>query len=172
MTTVDILLRNDILNLKTCSILSLSVYISEDNRPGGNTMDKNQKLADLFQNQNFKKEAESIQTAEELKSLFAKHGVDLTQDELLELCAGIAAQMKEDELSEGDLEAVGGGFAMAAVTLFALGASCIGCLAGSIYDNAIDKAMYGEKKTKNETRFRKSTNFFGGEFKQDGLKLS
>ena len=126
-------------------------------------MDIEQKLTALFQSEQFKKAAENVQTAEELQALFAENGVELTQKEVLDLCAGIAAQMEEAELDEYELENVAGGFGLLTATVFALGAACIGVLAGTIYDNAMDKGMLGEREAENH--FRNTTNYFGGELK-------
>lgn len=109
-------------------------------------MDKNQKLAELFESEQFKEEASKIQTAEELQALFAEHGVDLTMDEVINLCAAIAAQMGEAELSEEDLENVAGGFGIVTVGLICLGVACIGGLAVGIYNGYRDAKSAAKKK--------------------------
>ena len=128
-------------------------------------MEMEQKLAELFQSVQFKEAVENIQTAEELQELFAANGVELTQEEVYDLCVGIAAQKEEAELGEGDLENVTGGFGMLTAAVLALGAACLGCLAGTIYDDALEKGMFSEKRAEN--RFRNTTNLFGGELKPE-----
>ena len=96
-------------------------------------MDRNEKLKELFLSESFKKEAEGLTTAEELQELFAKHGVEMTKDEVIELCGQIAQQMQageNGEVSEAALDNVSGGFAWA---LAGFGALCIGSLAYGIY---------------------------------------
>lgn len=102
-------------------------------------MEKEQKLAELFQNEQFKKEANELKTAEELQRLFASYGLELSLDEVYSLCEKIALNMEKGELSEDELENVSGGFAITAGVV-ALGVGCIGALALGIYN--------GYKKTK------------------------
>ena len=109
-------------------------------------MEKNQKLTKLFESEQFKEEASKIQTAEELQSLFAEHGVDLTMEEVIDLCAAIAAQMGEAELSEEDLENVAGGIGLVTVGLICLGVGCIGGLAVGIYNGYRDAKNSAKKK--------------------------
>ncbi len=96
-------------------------------------MDKNAKLMEIFQNEQFKVEAENLTTAEELQSLFSKYGLELTKQEVVALCGAIVRQMNGGELTEDDLEDVAGGFAWAIVGAVALGAACLGGCAGGIY---------------------------------------
>lgn len=128
-------------------------------------MEMEQKLAVLFQSPQFKEAVENIETAEELQDLFAKNGVALTQKEVYDLCSAIAAQREEAELGEDELENVAGGFGILTATVLALGAACLGCLAGTIYDNALEKGLFGEKDMDN--RFRNTSNLFCGELKPE-----
>ena len=78
----------------------------------------------------FNREAEGIQTAEEFQRLFAGHGVDLSIEEVEDLCAAIVNAEKPGELNENDLENVAGGFG------FVLGLSiglAVGAAAGYVY---------------------------------------
>ena len=102
-------------------------------------MDKNQKLCELFSNEQFKAEANKLSTAEELQRLFSEYGLELSIDEVYDLCEVIAVNMEKEELDEGDLESVAGGFAITA-GLVVLGVACIGAVALGIYN--------GYKKTK------------------------
>ena len=101
-------------------------------------MDRNEKLQELFSSEEFKQEAANISTAEELQALFAKHGLELSIDEVISLCGQIAAQMGEVELSENELEDVAGGFGLVTVGIIALGVGCIGALAMGIYNGYIE----------------------------------
>lgn len=97
-------------------------------------MDKNEKLKELFLSESFKKESESVKTAEELQNLFQKYGLDLTLDEVVELCGQIARQMEvgdKGEISEDALDNVTGGIAWA---LIGLGVMCIGAAAVGVYN--------------------------------------
>lgn len=78
-------------------------------------MDRNEKLLEIFENEEFKAAAEGIASAEELRELFAKHGLELTLDEINDLFARAAKCMKEGELDEEDLEDVAGGGSLALV---------------------------------------------------------
>ena len=98
-------------------------------------MDKNEKLVEIFSNEQFKSEAESLTTAEELQTLFEEYGLELTMEEVYSLCASIACGMKSnDELDAEDLEFVTGGIAWVAVAAVALGVVCIGAFAIGIYN--------------------------------------
>lgn len=97
-------------------------------------MEKQQKLNALFTNEAFKAEADKISTAEELQELFAKYGVEMTLDEVIDLCGVIARYMQSEdseELSEDDLDNVAGGIAWLAIGVAVL---CIGALAIGIYN--------------------------------------
>lgn len=72
-------------------------------------MDKNEKLVEIFENEQFKAAAEEITTAGELQALFAEYGLELTLDEINELCAVAALRMNSGELNETELEDVSGG---------------------------------------------------------------
>lgn len=97
-------------------------------------MDKNEKLKELFLSESFKKEAESLKTAEELQELFHKNGLEMTIEEVVDLCGKIAHQMEagnDGEISEEALDDVTGGVAWA---LVGLGVLCIGAVALGIYN--------------------------------------
>lgn len=98
-------------------------------------MNNEEKMIALFQNEEFKKNANNCKTAEELQSLFAQNGVEMTVEEVIELCGKIATHMKngDDELLEENLEVVTGGFAITA-SVIALGCVCIGAAALGIWN--------------------------------------
>ena len=97
-------------------------------------MDKNQKLIEIFQNEQFKAECQNLNTAEDLKELFAKYDLDLSMDEVYALCAQIASSSQSGELDENDLDAVAGGFAWVAVAAIGLGVACVGSFAVGVYN--------------------------------------
>ena len=91
-------------------------------------MDANmmKKLQELLESEAFGKEIENVQSAEELQSAFAAHGVDMTVEEVEEVCAAIVAK-NEGTLDENALEQVSGGVAFltaAAVCRFRGGLLC------------------------------------------------
>ena len=97
-----------------------------------NELDK--KLCELFQNEEFKAECENIQSVEELQKLFAAHGVDMTIEQVTELCVAVGrrvAQEENGELDEEALDEVTGGIAWAVIGIAAL---CIGAFALGIYN--------------------------------------
>lgn len=98
-------------------------------------MDKHEKINELFASEEFKNEASKISTAEELQELFAKHGVEMTVDEVIELCGVIARYMEADakeELTQNELDEVAGGV----IGWLAVGVAvlCVGALAMGIYN--------------------------------------
>lgn len=64
-------------------------------------------VQELVASEEFGKEVEELETAEELQAAFARHGVELTPDEVTELCVGIASL--NGELREDALDTVAGG---------------------------------------------------------------
>ena len=84
----------------------------------------------LLSDEAFNKEAEGITTADEFQTLFAKHGVELTAEEVEKLCEAIVKSQESGELNENELENVAGGFG------FILGLSigvAVGAAAGYVY---------------------------------------
>lgn len=68
------------------------------------------KVQTLMESEDFGKEIETVESAAELKVALEAHGVEITLQEVDEICVGIASN-KGDNLSESDLENVtGGGF--------------------------------------------------------------
>ncbi len=97
-------------------------------------MEKNAKLVEIFKNEQFMEASKTLKTAEELQELFSRFGLELSMDEVHELCAQIANSMKDGELEETDLEAVSGGIGWVAVAAIALGVVCIGAFAVGVYN--------------------------------------
>ncbi len=79
----------------------------------------NEKIKELLVNEAFAAELEKVETVEEIKALFAAHGVQVTDEELTELIKQ-PAMADADELSEEDMEMVSGGSAVT-LALKALG---------------------------------------------------
>ena len=72
--------------------------------------------------------------AEELQEVFRKNGLEMTIEEVVDLCGKIARQMEageNGEISEDALEDVTGGIAWA---LIGLGVLCVGAVALGIYN--------------------------------------
>ena len=107
-------------------------------------MDRNQKLEALFKSAEFKAAAENVTTAEELQALFAKNGVEMSLDDVYELCGQIATQVQagDGELSEDALESVSGGI----ITMVACGVVCIGALAVGIWNGYHRTRKNGKSK--------------------------
>lgn len=95
------------------------------------------KLNVLFQNEEFKAECENIHSVEELQKLFATHDVEMSIDQVTELCIAIgkrAAQEENGELSEEDLDDVAGGFGVVTWTCIGLGVLCLGAFGLGVYN--------------------------------------
>jgi len=67
-------------------------------------------LKELVKNQEFVKEAENFKTIEDFQKGFAKYGVEMTEQEVVEFCAEATKYGENKELAEEDLESVAGGF--------------------------------------------------------------
>ena len=67
-----------------------------------------EKLGGLQNQESFEQELAQVATPEDMQKLFAKHGVELTLDEVREVVNQASAQNK-DELSAEDLDDVAGG---------------------------------------------------------------
>ena len=65
-----------------------------------NLTEKNEKLVEILQNEQFKLEAQSLQTAEDFQALLAKNGLELSLDEVYGFCAQVANSMNQEELSK------------------------------------------------------------------------
>lgn len=97
-------------------------------------VERAEELSAIFQNEKFKLEAEKLITVEDMQSLFAKYNVQLTLEEVKELCRQIGRYMqnaKDGELEEDTLELVSGGIAWG---MIALGAVCVGAFALGVYN--------------------------------------
>jgi hypothetical protein len=75
-------------------------------------MEKNEKIVNLFLEDDFKKKASTCETMEDFCNLFAKNGVEISVEETAEVVGQIAEYAKvlgNDEFSEEDLDNVSGG---------------------------------------------------------------
>ena len=102
----------------------------------------NTKLEQAMMTESFKKEVKTVTTAAELKELFHKYDVELTEEEVVDFCGNIAKQMEageNGELSEDALENIAGGFWGAVI---GVGVLVIGCVGLGIYNG------YQEEKRK------------------------
>lgn len=74
-------------------------------------MTREEKVKELLQNEENAREI-FVEDADQTLANLAAHGVEMNKEELGELASGILCGMgKEEELSEGELENVAGGFA-------------------------------------------------------------
>ena len=112
------------------------------------------KVTELFQNEEFQKEAESFKTMEDFEKSFAQHGINIEKDEVVELVSQIAEkkhQIDEGEISEEDLENVSGGGIVIGTTLFcvSVGVICIGaaCVAAYAAYQALNWTYKRSKKS-------------------------
>lgn len=96
-----------------------------------------EKIRMLMESEAFGKEIENVESAAELKSVFESHGVDVTEEEIVEICRGIT-QDKGDTLSEEDLDAVSGGGFLTGLAIVA-GAWAVSYVAGYVAGKVIKK---------------------------------
>ncbi len=95
------------------------------------------KLSELFQTKEFKDEAQGCKTMEDFQKCFAKHGVEMTESEVVDVISQIAEKQKElddGQISEEDLENVSGGFAISTLAFcIIVGVVCVGSAAVAAY---------------------------------------
>ena len=72
--------------------------------------EKQAKIAELIENEEFNKKAEGAASTEALVALFAEYGVEVTEEEINDLVASAGA-----ELDESSLEDVSGGVGPAVI---------------------------------------------------------
>ena len=118
-----------------------------------------EKLTNLFKDEEFKKEAESLATMDDFQMAFQKHGIEMTEEEVVSIVSQIAKRKEEidnGEISEEDLENVAGGFVIStAVFCIVVGVVCIGagCVAAYTAYQALDWAHgSGKKSTKKKKK--------------------
>ena len=102
-------------------------------------MEKATKLIEVLESEQFQKEVVSVTTPEDMQKLIASHGVELTVDEVMELCGQIVKAMNSDEISEDELDNVAGGVVILGITiatskLIALGIGCVGAAALGLWN--------------------------------------
>lgn len=88
-----------------------------------------EKLTELFQLESFKEKASECKTMEDFHKLFNDNGVEISEDETIELISQIAEKkerMDNGEILEEDLENVAGGLAGAAAVAFCVGVGVVG----------------------------------------------
>ena len=104
-------------------------------------MDANmmKKLQTLLGSEDFGKEIENVQSAEELQRAFAAHGVELTVDEVREICVAITVR-KDGTLDEDALEQVSGGGVLTSLAIGA-GACAVGYAVGYVAGRIVKKYM-------------------------------
>lgn len=102
-------------------------------------MDKGTKLIEILESEQFQKEVVAVTTPEDMQQLIAAHGVELTVDEVMELCGQIVRTMNGDEITEAELDNVAGGVVILGITigtakLVALGVGCVGAAALGLWN--------------------------------------
>lgn len=94
------------------------------------------KVRALMESEEFGKEIENVETADELKTALESHDVEISLQEVDEICAGIAS--KSSDLSEDDLDNVSGGGFLAGCAIVA-GAWAVSYVAGYVAGKVIKK---------------------------------
>ena len=95
------------------------------------------KIHALMECEDFGKEIEKVETAAELKKAFENHGIEITEDEVVEICRGIAAK-NGGLLSEDDLDTVSGGGFLTGLAIIA-GGWAVSYVAGYVAGKVIRK---------------------------------
>ena len=73
-------------------------------------MDMSNKVMEIFGNEQFKAAVANVTTPEDMQKLIAEYGLELTVDEVIELCGQIVKAMNSgDEIGEDELDNVAGG---------------------------------------------------------------
>lgn len=112
-------------------------------------MDKSEKMKELFLNASFKEQVKDVSNVDELREAFSKNGLELSVEEVIDLCERIVNQVNKSsdcEISEEALSDVTGGIAWA---LVGLGAACIGAAALGIY-NGYQETKRSDSKNKSK----------------------
>lgn len=92
----------------------------------------NEKLNILFQNEGFTAEAKNVTTVEEMQKLMQKYDVEMSAEEIVEMCKIVVSHLNSgEELTEDVLDDVAGGFPGWWV---AVGIVCIGAFALGVYN--------------------------------------
>ncbi len=81
------------------------------------TKDRLMELEPILKDEQFAKEIKNIDSAQELISAFAQHGVKITEDEIYEIGESFNSEHAGDELTETELSAVSGGFALSSLLI-------------------------------------------------------
>ncbi|MDL2252992.1 hypothetical protein LJC49_02835 [Ruminococcaceae bacterium OttesenSCG-928-I18] len=68
-----------------------------------------EKITELMKNKDFFEQLSTTNSAAEVKTLFANHGIDAESDELLDILADIFLNNANEDLSDDDLASVAGG---------------------------------------------------------------
>ncbi|MBR3841851.1 MAG: hypothetical protein IKM38_01090 [Christensenellaceae bacterium] len=99
------------------------------------TTEMTNKLSSILADEVFNKRVKKLETAEELQAAFAERGLDLSIEEVHEICSQIAGG-EESEMDDDALEAVNGGGILTTIavygTVVAVGYG-VGWVAGKVF---------------------------------------
>lgn len=102
------------------------------------TQEKAMKLETILKNTEFVEKSANIATAEELQSLIAEYGLEMTVEEVVEFCKLIAKEKERidngGELSTEELDDVSGGGVLFVLGCIGLGVTALAGLAIGIYN--------------------------------------
>lgn len=77
-----------------------------------------EKVKVLLESDDFGKEIENVDTIEELAKAFETHGVEITLQELKEICMGVVSKNNSDTLDESQLDDVAGGCVLSGLMIY------------------------------------------------------
>jgi len=78
------------------------------------------KVRELLEDEAFGKKVENLETVEELKEAFKAQGVELTAEEVYDICEAVTAP-KDGEISADQLDQISGGSVLAGALIIAGG---------------------------------------------------
>lgn len=89
------------------------------------------KFEELVNDKRFQDELKDLKTVQEIQAAFSRHDVELSEQEVEDLCVQVALnanEASEEELDESALENVSGGFVISftAGCIYAVGCACVG----------------------------------------------
>lgn len=86
--------------------------------------------SELLVKPEFVEELKSAETDEDVQQLFAKHGVELSLEDIAQMVKESAINAGKEELGEDSLESVSGGVVLTTLACFAIGGAALGFFVG------------------------------------------